>query len=216
MTEDVTEEVLPEDIATEEAEEGGMLLGLGDADWQPSEVVGFGPGSRVIPLFGEFGDEMLLPLMSQLIELDRAEPETPITILLHSIGGDAVACFALADLVKALTSPIKIVVIGQAASAGLLFLQAADERVALPSARFFYHAPIAEGQAMTPYGAASFAANYKRMSDQAKKLMRAKTEISDADWLQFFDDTVGHEFGVDEALAWKVIDRLATAEDFHG
>lgn len=58
--------------------------------------------------------------------------QEPIMIVMNNIGGDEYHCMAIIDAIKACKSHITIKVFGNAASAGSLILQAADERIMAP------------------------------------------------------------------------------------
>lgn len=61
------------------------------------------------------------------------------TIVLNTEGGDVYQALAIYDLLKFSEAKIKIVCVGPVMSAGVIILQAASERVAMPNAQIMVH-----------------------------------------------------------------------------
>lgn len=97
-------------------------------------------GSETIDNESESGCDAAMAerIVKNLHILDTLNQE-PITILMNNIGGDEYHCFAMYDTIKACKSHITIKVVGHAMSAGSIILQAADERVMLPTSRQMIH-----------------------------------------------------------------------------
>lgn len=90
--------------------------------------------------FAESGcDAFMAELAVKNLHILDAMAEEPITILMNNIGGDEYHCFAIYDAIKACRSHVAIKVVGHAMSAGSIILQAADERIMLPTSRQMIH-----------------------------------------------------------------------------
>jgi|GEM_PF-3316867 len=102
--------------------------------------------TRTIYLRGEI-DDLTVEDFNLEISTIRDTPEwfNPITIRLTSTGGNAYLAFAIYDTLRELSlsgKKIKIIVEGLAASAAaMIILQAADRRLAYPTASFLLHEP---------------------------------------------------------------------------
>lgn len=88
---------------------------------------------------GESGVEAIMAerVIKALHLLDQKDE--PITIVMNSPGGDFYHGMAIYDAIKNCQSHITIKVFGMAMSMGALILQAADERIMSPNARFMMH-----------------------------------------------------------------------------
>lgn len=68
-----------------------------------------------------------------------AQTPDPITIYMNHPGGSVIDGLALFDLISSLSNHVTIRVLGTASSMGSVVLQAADHRVAYPSAEIMLH-----------------------------------------------------------------------------
>lgn len=103
--------------------------------------------SRTLLVSGPVSDEMAQHVASRLIVMERLDPERPITVMINSPGGSADAGFAIYDMLRFVTPPIRTVVNGLCASAAILILLATDKknRFSLPESRFLIHQPSTTG-----------------------------------------------------------------------
>ena len=89
--------------------------------------------------------------MSQLLFLDREDPETPIQMYINSPGGSVYAGMAIYDTMQQVNAPVQTMAMGFAASFGTVLLTAGTKgmRYALPNATIHMHQPLggAQGQA---------------------------------------------------------------------
>jgi ATP-dependent Clp protease, protease subunit len=87
----------------------------------------------------------------------------PITIIMSNPGGDWYYGMAIYDAIKACESHVTIKVMGLAMSMGAVILQAADERLMAPNAKFMLH-----------YGYMGMTENhskiFKRWADESEKI----------------------------------------------
>ncbi|MBI2388108.1 MAG: ATP-dependent Clp protease proteolytic subunit [Deltaproteobacteria bacterium] len=106
--------------------------------------------SRTIIVGEEIGDSIYRKLAVSLAIMERKEPTKPVTVLVNSPGGSADAGFAMYDLLRWTSVPIRTVANGLVASAAVLVFLAAPKgsRLTLPNSRFMLHQPstIARGQ----------------------------------------------------------------------
>jgi ATP-dependent Clp protease protease subunit len=106
--------------------------------------------SRRIIVGEEVSDILYRKVATQLSILERKDSSKPITVLVNSPGGAADVGFAIFDLFRFSTAPIRTVANGLVASAAVLIFLGAPQgkRFALPNSRFLLHQPstVTRGQ----------------------------------------------------------------------
>ena len=102
---------------------------------------------RKIFFWGEVSDESARLATEQLLFLEARDPGKEITIYLNSPGGSITAGMAVFDTMKLITSPIRIIVVGLAASMGSIFLCGGTKgkRLLYPHSRVLIHQPLIMG-----------------------------------------------------------------------
>lgn len=102
---------------------------------------------RKIFFWGEVNDESARVATEQLLYLEADEPGKEITFYLNSPGGSITAGMAVYDTMQLITSPIKVIVVGLAASMGSIFLCGGTKgkRLVYPHARVLIHQPLIMG-----------------------------------------------------------------------
>jgi ATP-dependent Clp protease protease subunit len=104
--------------------------------------------ARVIMCTGPVTDKMAREVTTRLLAMEAQDPNTPITVMINSPGGSADSWFAIYDILRFVAPPIRTVVNGLCASAGILIHLAGDkgQRFCLPESRFMIHQPSTAGQ----------------------------------------------------------------------
>lgn len=102
---------------------------------------------RKIFFWGEVNDKSARLATEELLYLETLDAGKEITIYLNSPGGSITAGMAVFDTMKLVTSPIKVVVVGLAASMGSIFLCGGTKgkRFIYPHARVLIHQPLIMG-----------------------------------------------------------------------
>jgi|TARA_B110000438_G_scaffold231643_2_gene227053 ATP-dependent Clp protease protease subunit len=102
---------------------------------------------RKLFFWGEVDDKRCRQATEELLYLEAIDPGKEITIYLNSPGGSITAGMAVYDTMKLITSPIRIVVVGLAASMGSIFLSGGTKgrRFLYPHARVLIHQPLIMG-----------------------------------------------------------------------
>lgn len=102
---------------------------------------------RKIFFWGEVDDKRCRVATEELLYLEARDPGKEITIYLNSPGGSITAGMAVYDTMKLVTSPIRIIVVGLAASMGSIFLCGGTKgrRFLYPHARVLIHQPLIMG-----------------------------------------------------------------------
>lgn len=102
---------------------------------------------RKIFFWGEVDDDAARQATEQLLYLEADDPGKEITLYLNSPGGSITAGMAVYDTMKLITSPIRVVVVGLAASMGSIFLCGGTKgkRLVYPHSRVLIHQPLIMG-----------------------------------------------------------------------
>lgn len=102
---------------------------------------------RKIFFWGEVDDASARTATEQLLFLEADKPGEEITLYLNSPGGSITAGMAVYDTMALITSPIKVIVVGLAASMGSIFLCGGTKgrRFLYPHARVLIHQPLIMG-----------------------------------------------------------------------
>ncbi len=96
----------------------------------------------IICVSGEIteGSSSIFFISTSFMQITR--PGKPIWIVMNSPGGNATECFALCDMMRAITkkgTAINILGVGEIASAGVALMQMGTRRYSLPLTRFLVH-----------------------------------------------------------------------------
>ena len=103
---------------------------------------------RKIFLWGEVSDKSARDVTEKLLYLESSDPGKEITFYINTPGGSITAGMAVYDTMKLISSPIKVIVTGMAASMGSILLCGADKgmRFLYPHSRVLIHQPLISGQ----------------------------------------------------------------------
>ncbi len=126
---------------------------------------------RKIFLWGAVTDETAKDLTEKLLYLETTGPGKEIIFYMNTPGGSITAGMAVYDTIKLITSPVKIVVTGMAASMGSILLCAAKKgnRYIYPHARVLIHQPLITGRMVGPAS---------DINIQAKEMEKLRTELN--------------------------------------
>lgn len=106
---------------------------------------------RIIFLTGEVNDQMANIIVSQLLFLEKEDPEQDIKIYINSPGGSITSGMAIYDTMNYVKCDIQTICIGSAASMAAVLLSSGTKgkRYALPNSEVLIHQPLggAQGQA---------------------------------------------------------------------
>ncbi len=103
---------------------------------------------RKIFLWGEVSDKSAKDITEKLLYLEADAPGKEITFYINTPGGSITAGMAVYDTMQLISSPIKVVVTGMAASMGSILLCGASKgkRFLYPHSRVLIHQPLISGQ----------------------------------------------------------------------
>src|SRR5690606_15164193 len=104
--------------------------------------------SRTLLLSGPVDDKMLKEATVRAFAMEAKDPAAAVTVFINSPGGSADAGFAIYDMLRFIAPPVRTVVNGLSASAGILIHLAGDDgqRYCMPESRFMIHQPSTGGR----------------------------------------------------------------------
>jgi len=99
--------------------------------------------ARTILVSEPISSELAKTVYQQVIMLEKDDPKKAITVVVNSPGGEADAGFGMYDMLRFVSCPIRTIVAGLCASAGVMVFLAGDkgQRFSLPCSRFLLHQP---------------------------------------------------------------------------
>jgi ATP-dependent Clp protease protease subunit len=99
--------------------------------------------SRTILLSQPISAELSEDVASKLLVLESEDAKAPIDLYINSPGGSVDAGYAIYDMCRFVSTPVRCISIGLTASAAVVVLMAADKkhRLSLPNSRFLIHQP---------------------------------------------------------------------------
>ncbi len=123
-------------------------------DKEKDEKQGFTPlekellDERTMLITGPVDDKMSSGMVARLLVLEKRDPKGLITLWINSPGGSADSGFAMYDMLRFVSCPIRTIVSGICASAGILIALGAEpkQRFSLAGSRFMLHQPSTAGQ----------------------------------------------------------------------
>ncbi len=104
--------------------------------------------ARIVMCSGPVTDKMARNVTSRILVMEATDPSRPVTVYINSPGGSADSGFAIYDILRFAAPPVRTVVNGLCASAGILIQLAGEDgqRFSLPESRFMIHQPSTAGQ----------------------------------------------------------------------
>ena len=108
---------------------------------------------RKIFLWGAVDDASAKDIVEKLLYLESSDPGKEIHFYINTPGGSITAGMAVYDTIRLISSPVKVVVTGMAASMGSILLQAPKQkgnRLVFPHARVMIHQPLIMGRIQAP------------------------------------------------------------------
>lgn len=167
---------------------------------------------RVIILGTPIDDTAANDVIAQLVHLEYAAPEQPVSLYINSPGGSFSAMSAVYDTLRYIGCEIETVCIGQAASAAAVLLAAGTpgRRLILPHARVLIHEPrLAEPVEGQPSDLALQAEELLRTRERLIGALALHTGQSperiqrDTERDTVFDAAAAVAYGLADHVAWS-------------
>jgi len=99
--------------------------------------------ARTILVSEEVSDKLARRVTAEALVMDSKDDKSPITVYINSPGGSADSGFAIYDILRYIKAPVRTVVSGLCASAGVTIYLASpkERRFSTPNSRFLLHQP---------------------------------------------------------------------------
>ena len=169
--------------------------------------------NRKIFLWGEVSDKSARDLTEKLLFLEDNDAGKEITFYINSPGGSITAGMAIFDTMQLVTSPIKVVVTGMAASMGSILLCGATKgkRFLYPHSRVLIHQPLITGRMQaTAVDINIQAQEMEKLREELNGIL-AKTSGQPLDKIQQDTDRdfyLNAEEAIEYGLADKIVDKI--------
>ena len=164
---------------------------------------------RKVFLWGEVSDKSARDITEKLLHLEAIDPGIEITFYINSPGGSITAGMAIFDTMQLISSPIKVVVTGMAASMGSILLSGAAKgrRYLYPHSRVMIHQPLISGRMVAP------AVDINIQAEEMEKLRHELNQIlADASGkpLEQVENDTDRDFylNANEALEYGLADEI--------
>lgn len=168
---------------------------------------------RKIFLWGAVEDSTARDVTEKLLYLEAVAPGEPITFYVNTPGGSITAGMAIFDTIRLISSPVKVIVTGMAASMGSILLSAPAKgnRLLYPHARVMIHQPLIMGQFQGP--AVDIHIQAQEMERTRDELNRILSEASGQPLEKIEKDT-DRDFYMtaEEAIAYGLADAVVRPE----
>lgn len=123
---------------------------------------------REVFCVGNIDAEHVNSLIAQLLYLERTDSKAEITMYFNSPGGEVASGLALYDVMQGISSPIRTVCVGAAASMAAVLFIAGDQREMMPHGKIMIHDPLL----------ANFGGSAIKIKDTADEIMKTRNDIA--------------------------------------
>jgi ATP-dependent Clp protease protease subunit len=166
--------------------------------------------SRTILLSEQVSKSLAERVNGKLLFLDQEDPAKPVDLYINSPGGDVDAGFAIYDMVRFISAPVRCISAGLTASAAVIVLLAApkERRMSLANSRFLMHQPSTGVQGTTA-DVKIEAREILRMREKINKIIAEETGQSVEKVAK--DTKRNYWIGAEEALEYGLISRIVAS-----
>jgi ATP-dependent Clp protease protease subunit len=187
-----------------------IISDLGDNTWFKREFL----EGRKVFLWGAVHDESAKDVTNRLLYLEKQAPGKEITLYINSPGGVVTSGMVIYDTMQMISSPVKTVCIGLAASMGSIILSGGEKgkREIWPSGRVMIHQPSIGGL----YGQASdlqiHAKEIGRTKEMSAKVLAENCGKTFEQVMADFDRD--YWMNSEESLKYGIVDSLSKTTGF--
>ncbi len=165
--------------------------------------------SRAIILNGAVDGKLMFKVNSQLLAMEKSDPEKPIVIWINSPGGEINSGFGIYDMIQFIQPKVITVVSGLAASMGSVIALAAEKenRLSFPNSKLLIHQPLIGG--VMRGQASDIEIHAKDIIETKKKLHRLYADRTGTD-IKKFEELMERDRWVnpDEAIELGLISKI--------
>ncbi len=168
--------------------------------------------TRTILISDAVDRDLMKKTAAKLLFLEHTYPKAPITVIVNSPGGDADSGFGIYDILKFVTCPVRTIVAGLCASAGVIIFLGGDKgkRYSLPHSRFLIHQPSTGTQGQ----ASDIEITAKEIMKTRDRYNRIVSDETGVDAEKIAEDA-NRDFWLSatESLEYGLVDKIIKARD---
>ena len=165
---------------------------------------------RMLFLNGSIGSEECADIITSLLYLEKTDPDSPVTLIINSPGGEVRSGLAVYDVLSLMKSPVITVCMGQAASMGSIIFLAGDKRIMLPHSELMIHDPSYgsfNADHMKPHEIQERVDSLRKTGDELVRIVVNRTGNDEETIRQKMKED--SFFNADEALAFGLATKIA-------
>ena len=165
---------------------------------------------RMLFLNGSIGSEECAGIITSLLYLEKSDPDSPVTLIINSPGGEVRSGLAVYDVLSLMKSPVITVCMGQAASMGSIIFLAGDKRIMLPHSELMIHDPSYgsfNADHMKPHEIQERVDSLRKTGDELVRIVVNRTGNDEETIRQKMKED--SFFNADEALAFGLATKIA-------
>jgi len=155
---------------------------------------------RIILLNGEIKENIIERIVFPLIQLSKANPRKPITLVINSEGGNHEDAQAVVDTIMYSKTHITTLVLGKAMSAAFDIFLAGDHRIVHANSLLMCHCGTENPGNKTLPNHISDAKLLQTYLERWAKFYASRTKISESEWLQIMESSKDRYFFPEEAV----------------
>lgn len=165
---------------------------------------------RMLFLNGSIGSEECAGIITSLLYLEKTDPDSPVTLIINSPGGEVRSGLAVYDVLSLMKSPVITVCMGQAASMGSIIFLAGDKKIMLPHSELMIHDPSYgsfNADHMKPHEIQERVDSLRKTGDELVRIVVNRTGNDEETIRQKMKED--SFFNADEALAFGLATKIA-------
>ncbi len=170
---------------------------------------------RKVFLWGPVNDESSRDVVNRLLKLEMLNPGEEITLYINSPGGIVTSGMIIYDTMKMISSPVKTVCIGLAASMGSIILSGGTKgkREIWPSGRVMIHQPSIGGHL---FGQASDLQIHAKEISKTKELSARILAENTGQSIEQVKKDFERDYWMDseESLNYGIVDKISNTTGF--
>lgn len=164
--------------------------------------------TRSLLLSGEINKEMADKFIKDLLILEN-ESNEEVKVFINSPGGDVDAGYAIFDMIRFVSCPVKLIGMGLVASAAALILLAVPKemRIGLPNSSYLIHQPLSQMKGV----ATDIEIHAMQLEKIKQSINKVISEATGKNIEEVAKDTDrDHWLDANEALAYGLISKVVT------
>lgn len=167
---------------------------------------------RKIFLWGEVNDKSAEKIVNRLLYLEAEDPGKEISFYINSPGGIVTSGMVMVDTMNMISSPVKTICMGLAASMGSILLACGEkgQRTIFPHGRVMIHQPSLGGMQGTATDIEITALQIQKTKEESAKILAERSGqkfdkvLKDFDRDYWMDPNEAVKYGIVDAIEKKI------------